>query len=123
MTAHPGDLARRVTDHHRVVRHVLVDHGAGADEGVAAHGDAADDGGVGPDRAAAPQDGFLVERVPIHLRARVRHIGQHAGGPEEYVVFDHHAGVHRHVVLDLDVGTDGHAAVHVDVLSDDAALA
>ena len=41
--AHPADLPRGHADHQREVGHVAVDHRAGADEGVLADGDAADD--------------------------------------------------------------------------------
>ena len=63
--AHPADLAAGIADHQRVVRNVLGHDRAGADERVAADGDAADDRGVGADRAAA-----LAARVVSYSECR-----------------------------------------------------
>src|SRR5213076_1498368 len=86
-------------------------------------GHAADDRGVRTDRAAA-----LHERAPVlvparHVAPRIHHVGKHAGGPAEHVVFQLDALVDRDVVLDLDVVADFRAGHHDDVLAEVAALA
>src|SRR5712664_2668701 len=121
--AHPPHAARRHADHQAVGGHVGRDHGARADERVLAECDAANDGRVGPDGAAA-----LHERAPVFVlardvAARVHHVGEHAGGPAEDVVFQLDALVNRDVVLDLDVVADFRPGHHDDVLAEVAALA
>lgn len=52
MAAHPADLPGRHAHHEREVGDILVDHRAGADEGIAADGGAADDGAIRAQRGA-----------------------------------------------------------------------
>jgi hypothetical protein len=56
-------------------------------------------------RAAADQR-FLVKCVPVYLRARVRDVGQYAGGAQEHIVLDDRASVDGDVVLNFDVVSD-----------------
>ena len=54
---HPADGAGGVAGHQGVIGDVFRHDGAGADEGVAADGVAADDGAVGPQGGAALDEG------------------------------------------------------------------
>ena len=51
VAAHPTDLPGGHAHHERVIRHFGKHHGTGADEGMAADRDAAQDGAVGSERA------------------------------------------------------------------------
>src|SRR5690242_763057 len=58
--ADPSDLARGNPGHQGEVGHIVLDHRAGADEGIGADRHAADDGGVGADAGAVPDQGTPV---------------------------------------------------------------
>ena len=89
VAAHPSDLARRVADHQRVVRHILRHHRTGADEGITADGDPAHDGGVGADRAAPLESAWShISEWRFTWERGIGDVGQHAGRAEEHVIFD-----------------------------------
>src|SRR5260370_1280376 len=96
---------------------------AGAEEGVLAEGHAADDRGVGADRAAALHEGRPVLVAARDVAARIEDVREHAGGSAEHVVLEGHALVDRDVVLDLHVVPDPRAGHDDHVLSQIAALA
>ncbi|MNR18484.1 hypothetical protein D3C85_1352160 [compost metagenome] len=121
--AHPADLPGRHADHERIGRHVLVDHGASADKGVFAHGVAADDGAIGPQRRAALHEGAAVFVLARDGRAWVVDIGEDHARPAEHIVFQGHRVIDADVVLDLDVVADGHVVADVDVLAQRAVFA
>lgn len=115
--AHPADLARRHADHQRVGRHVTVDDGTGADEGVFADGVATDDSAIGPQGGAT-----LDQRVAIFVLARdatagVVDVGEDHARPAEHVVFQRNVVVHRDVVLHFDVVADDDLVADKDVLA------
>src|SRR5882762_7056056 len=121
--AHPADASRRHADHEAIGRHVGRHDGARADEGIFAQRDAAHDGGVRANGAAA-----LHERAPVlvlarYMAARIHDVGEDAGGTTEDVVFQNDALIDRHVILDLDVVADLGARHHDDVLAEVAPLA
>lgn len=123
MLAHPADLACRHPDHQRIGRHVAVDDGAGADEGVLAHGVAADDGAVGSQGRAA-----LDQRVAIFVfagdaTAGVIDVGKDHARAAENVVLQRDVVVHRDVVLHLDVVADHHLVADKHVLAKGAITA
>src|SRR5215467_4453223 len=122
MAAHPAHLTSRVSDDQREVRHVFGHYGTRSDEGISANGRAADDCRICADGAAPLQNRGFVESMPVDLGTRIRDICEHAGRPEEDIVFNRYTCVDRHVVLNLDVVPDDRAAVDVDVLADDALL-
>ena len=123
MTAHPPDLASRVSDDQAEIGYVLRNHRTSSDEGIPSDLDSADDCRVGANRAAPLQTCSFVQRVAVHLRPGIGDIRQHARWSEKYVVFNHHTCINRYIVLDFDVASDDRAAVYVHVLPDDAALA
>ena len=121
--AHPSNLACWVAHDQREIWHVLGHNRSGPDERVTTDRDAAHDRGVRADRAAASSSSVVsYKRVPIHLRAGIRNVGQNARRSEEHVVFNHHACIDRHVVLNFDVVSDKRSAIDVHILSDDAPL-
>jgi hypothetical protein len=123
VSAHPTLLAGGIAHHKGVVGHVLRHHAAGGNETVPPQGGAADNGGIGPDRGPAPDEGLLVQAVAVDLRPGIGDVRQDTGRPKEDVILDNRAGVDRDVVLHLHVVADRHAAIHVHVLAEYAALA
>jgi len=121
--AHPADPAGGIAGHEGVVGDVLRHHGAGADEGVAADGVAADDGAVGPQGGAALDEGgaYLVHLAD--LGPGVVDVREDHGGAAEDAVFEGDAFIDGDVVLDLAAGADDGIRADDDVLADVAVLA
>src|SRR5437899_2269348 len=83
--AHPSDPPSWHTDHERIRLDVGRDDRAGADEAVLVQRDAAEDGGVGTDRAAAAHKRRLVLVFAGDVAARIDAVGEHARRTTEYV--------------------------------------
>ena len=114
----PADLARRYADHQGKVGHVFLHHGTGTDKGVAPHGAAADDGGVGTDGGSVFYQGAAVLGLARHGRARVVHIGKHHARAAEHVILERDGIVDADIVLDLDVVADQHVIADEHVLAE-----
>src|SRR5438445_3277918 len=110
--AHPSGDPGGGAQHEGVVRHVLGDHGAGADEGETPHGVTADEGRVRAERGAPAHERGAVLVLARDMATRIDHVGEHHGGTAKDVVFQDHALVHRYVVLDLDVVANDDVAGH-----------
>ncbi len=123
MAAHPTGGTRWIAHDQGIIRHVLGHHRAGGDKGVTANGHAAHDRGIGADGASAAEHGLLIQRMPVHLRAGIGDVGQHAGRPKKYIVLHHRAGINRNVVLNFDVVAHVHIVGDIDVLAQNALLA
>ena len=113
---HPAFAAGRHPYHQSVVRHVSSHHRPGPDKRVTPEGSSANDGCVGANAGPATHPGGLVFAPPNNLGARVNHVGEHARGATEDVVFENDPGVERDVVLDLDVVAHRHAVAHQHVV-------
>src|SRR5579864_3292982 len=122
MPAHPANLTRGVALHESVIGNIFRHNRACADEAVAAELDPANDGGVRAHRSATPKDGFLVQRVTVHLRTGVRDVREHRGRPQKDIVFDFDSGINRNIVLDLHVVADDDTRGDLTVLAEDATL-
>jgi len=106
-----------------VVGDVFGHDGAGADEGVAANGVAADDGAVGPQGGAALDEGGA---DLIHLSdfgAGVEDVGEDHGRAAEDAVFQGDTFVDGDVVLNFAFVADDGVWAYYDVLADVAVLA
>lgn len=115
--AHPADLTCRHANHQRVGRHVAVDDGAGADEGILSHNAAADDGAIGAQSRTALDQGVAIFVLARDGAARVIDVGEDHARAAENVVFQRDVVVHRDVVLHLDVVADD------DLVADEHVLA
>jgi len=101
LLAHPADLPGGNTGHEGVGFDVLGDDGPGADEGVLAERDAADDGGIGANRGPLPHEGAAVPVLTGDGCTRIVDIGEDHAGAAEDIVFEGHGVVKADVVLDL----------------------
>ncbi len=120
VTTYPAHLARRYTNHQGVVGDVASDDGTGGDERVSPNIHSTDHRRVGADRAAATQQGLLVERVTIDFRARIGDVRENAGGPQKDEVLDDRSLVNRDVVLDFDRVAENYVVGDVAVLTEHA---
>src|SRR5689334_1690436 len=123
MPAHPTHLPRRIPHHEGVIRDILRHNRTRRHKRVTADRDSANYRRICPDGAPALQMGALIQRMTANLRARIRHVREHARRPEKYVIINDNPGVDRDVVLYLNVIADYRAAIDVDVLPDDASRA
>ena len=123
VAAHPADLPGRHADHQREGRHVAIDDGAGADEGVFPDRVAADDGAIGPEGGAAPDQGVAVFVLAGYGAAGIVDIGEDHARAAEHVILQRHVVVHRDVVLDLDVVADDDPVADEDILAEGAIAA
>lgn len=121
--AHPADLASGHADHEGVGLDVLVDDGAGTDEGEFANGGAADDGAVGAQGGAALDQGVAVFALALDERAGVIDVGKHHAGAAEHAFLEGDVVVHRDVVLHLALVADDDLVADEDVLAERDALA
>src|SRR6476620_11151375 len=86
--AHPPDPAGGDAGHQGVRQDVLGHHGSGADEGVFAERDSADDRRVGADRRPAPDQRAAILVFARNVASRVHHVGEHHRRPAEDVVLE-----------------------------------
>src|SRR3546814_13127804 len=112
---------RRVLFRSRMSADVAGHDCAGAQHGIAADRDAADDGGVGADGGAPLHQGRQELVLALDEGPGGQHIGEDAARPAEYVVLDRHSGIDRDVVLDLDAVADKDVRADHDVLTEHAA--
>lgn len=80
-------------------------------------------GGIGPDAGAAAHMRLRVVPPPVHRASGVDDVGEHARGPEEYIVVARYPGVEAHVVLYFHVFAEANSGRYHHVLSDVAAVA
>ena len=106
-----------------MVGDVPGDDGPGADKGVPADRDAADDGAVGPQGGAPPDDGGPDLVHLRDLRPGVVDVREDHGGAAEDPFLQGNPLVDGDVVLDLAAGADGDIRADDDVLADVAPLA
>ena len=123
VATHPPRLPARHAHDERVVGNILCNDAPGRDKSVAPDGDAANHCGVGSYGRTTPNQRRFVESLPVHLRARIGHIGQHAGGAEKNVILDDRSTIHGDIVLNLDVVANGHIGRNHHVLTQIAAIA
>ena len=103
---HPADLAARDADHESVGFDVFIDHSTGADEGVLANRDAADDGAVGAESDTCFDEGVSVFVFACDERAGVVDIRKNHAGTAKDPVFEYDIVVEGDVVLDFAVVTN-----------------
>src|SRR5690606_30440776 len=117
-----GHRARGIAHHQGVGRNILGHHAAGGNHGVLAHGDTADDGGIGAD-AGTVVDARRSD-LPLGVEG-TRHlvVGEAGVGADEHVIADLNSVVDGYAVLNLAAAADLHRMVDVDVLGEDAAFA
>ena len=112
----PPDPSGRDTSHQGIIFYIAGNYGAGRDQGAAANGMAADDGGVGADRSAFPNQRPDVLAVGWKVRPRRIHIGKDAGRTAEHVVLQLNAFVNGDIVLNADPVPDPDAGSHIHIL-------
>ena len=116
-------LMGRIAEHERKGRHVLRHYASRANHGILAHGDAADQCGIGPDaRAPADARGGNVLFIP-DKSTRIQIIGEGCRRAYEDIVLDDHALINGDEVLDLHIAADLGIDVDVNALSYVAVLA
>src|SRR2546428_7469366 len=118
--AHPADLAAGHAHDQRKGHYVGIADRAGADEGVLAYGDAAEDRAVGAEGCAALDERSAVLILARECRRGVVDVGEHHAGPTDHVVLERDLVIDRHAVLDLDVVADYYAVADEHVLAEDA---
>src|SRR5438094_5321026 len=122
-STHPSDVASGIANDQRKVRHALGDNRTRTDKCIASDGDTADNRGVGSNGTTALQTGDLIQRMPIHLGARISDIRQDTRRSKKDIILNHHARVDRNIVLDLDIASDDRPTVNIDVLPYDGTFA
>jgi len=123
--AGPANPAGRDADHQGIIRHISGYHGAGTDERVFADRMPADNGGIGADGGAFPDQGFvIILRAALRiLTAGINDIGKDHRRPTENIILKCNAFIHGDVVLNFDEVADDDVVADVDVLPDGAFLA
>jgi len=99
----------------------MGDNRACADKGVASYRMAADYDRVRAKRRALPDGSGPVLVFARHVTARIDHVGKHARGAAEDIVFKRHTFEDGDIVLDLDVVTDSHVSGDEHVLTENTA--
>src|SRR5690606_34199923 len=115
--AHPANLFGRHSYHQRISWHVLVDHRAGAYEGVLANSHAAYNGAVGAQGGAFFDQGVAVLVLAFDQRPGVVDVGEDHAGAAEYALFKGNIVIDRDVILHLAVIADNNPITDKDVLS------
>jgi len=122
--------ARRVSCDDCVGRDISGHHAAGADDGVFADGDAAEDGGVGTERGPCFDDRGNDLPVGRGLQTAagggghgVAIVDEHDAVADEYLILDGDALADEGVALDLAISTDGGVFLYLDKGADLGAVA
>jgi hypothetical protein len=122
--------ARRVSCDYCVGRDISGHHAAGADDGVFADGDAAEDGGVGAKRSPCLDDrgndlpvGLGLQTAAVAGGSGVEVVDEHDAVADEDIVLNGHALADKGVALDLAVSADGGVFLDFDKCADLAAFA
>ena len=121
--AHPTDIAGGIAKHQGVIGYIPRDHCSGADEGIAADGDAADDGGIGADGRAPAHPGWPQLIHLSYFCPGIVDVGKDHTRSAEDIVFQGDTIVDRDVVLDLDVIADVDPVADIDILAQGTASA
>ena len=102
-------------------RDISGHHAAGTDDGAFADGDAAEDGGVGAERSALPDDcrhhlpvGFGLQAAAVGGGTGVEVVDEHDAVADEDLVLDGHALADEGVALDLAVLADSGVFLDLD---------
>src|ERR1039458_6186195 len=61
--------------------------------------------------------------MAVHLRARIRDVGENARWSQKHIILDHCSGIYPDVILNLDIIADDDVLGYLAVLAEDAALA
>lgn len=101
----------------------MGDDGACPHESIFSQGDATEDGGIRPNRGAAPHEGRAVFSSSGHMAAWVGYVGKDHRWTQENIVLQGDTGVNGYVILDLYPVADAHAGGDKYVLSDVAIFA
>ena len=105
------------------IRHIPVDDRSGTYKGIPAYGNAADNGGIGPDGRPFFHQRLLIFVFPGNLTARVVDIGKNHTGTAEHVILQGHAFIDRDIILDLAAMADLGVRTDNDILADIAGCA
>src|SRR4029077_19130571 len=100
-----------------MIRNVLGDNRAGADEGIFADCSSANNGGICAETCTTSDQGALVFIFPVDVASRVVDICEDHRRTTKNVVLELNARVQRNVILDFDVVSNLHAARYMHVLS------
>src|SRR5262249_50799273 len=102
----PADTSRWNASHQGKGRDIPRHNRPRGDEAVLAQSAAADDGGVGADRCAAPHQGGQELALAFDLRSRVHYVGEYTGRAAKDPVLERHSWIDRDIVLQLAAVTD-----------------
>ena len=122
--ANPTPDFSRIAINYRMIGDIFSHHRTGADQGVTADGDPADNGSIGPD--ASPlldqRRKIIVRRIAGISAAGGLHVGKDHARPTENIVFENDPFVDADIVLYLHVVTDLSIFGDKDILPDLTAL-
>src|SRR4051812_8624048 len=99
--AHPSLQASGISFDEPVVRHILGNYRTGGDKCVTPNGYTTHNGGVRANSASPLKQGAFIKSVPVDLRTRVAHVGQHTRGTQKYIIFNGHARIDRDIILNF----------------------
>lgn len=117
MGTHPAQLTRWVAHHQGISRDGFGDHRSSPDEGERSNVVSTDDGGIGTNGGSFSNTGGRVLAPAVDGASGVGDIGEHAGRPEEDILFTNHPSVETDVVLNLAVSTQSHIWTDDNVLA------
>ncbi len=120
--AYPADLTCRNSGHQSKVLYIGCHHRAGTYHGTAADGMAAYYRTVGAERRAFAHARTRINSMYGKVSPRGVHVGEHAGGAAEDIVFQFDAFIYGYVVLDAYAIAYAYAGTDIDVLSQGAII-